>query len=370
MPLTKDQVLAYAREIGLDLAGVTSPAPFDRLLAEIELRKDAYQKRYASRLDTWRKMADPAKVLPGARSVLVVGFSYLPEATPQPPGCGKIGRIVAYGHLGILQRARRLCAYIRKHGHRAVMGAHRKEAAVRAGLGMVGKHDLVIHPEHGSWVAYQTIVTDAEWAPDTPFTEDLCGDCDRCLRACPTGALYEPRRLDPRRCVTCLLTSAEVAPEYWPAMGSYILGCDGCQEACPRNRGCRPKPSMEALLPGTIGMYPPLADLLRMDETRFQKELMAPLQRKVAGNGALSWLLAVPALRSAVMWYAKRFLRQPETVPETFIHASGNLALYRRNAIVAAGNLRGAELRADVAAYREDPQLGPYAQWAVEQMGP
>ena len=368
MALTKNQVLAFAREIGLDLAGVTTPAPFDRFLAETEIRKDAYQKRYAARLETWRKMADPSQVLPGARSVLVIGFSYLPEAGPQPHECGRMGRIVAYGHLGILQRARQLCAFLRRHKHQAVMGAHRKEAAIRAGLGMVGKHGLVINPTHGSWVAYQTIVTDAEWEPDPPFTRDICGDCDLCLKACPTGALYEPRRLDPRRCVTCLLTSKEVLPEYWPAMGSYILGCDACQEACPKNRACPAKTGVESLLPESIGMYPPLGLLLGMDEKRFRKEVMVYLQRKVFGNGLLPRILALPWIRPTAAWVMKHCLHRAETVPETFIHASENLAIYQRNAIIAVGNLRCTGLRERVEQYRDDPQLGSYAVWALERL--
>ena len=239
---------------------------------------------------------------------------------------------------------------------------------LRAGLGMVGKHGLVINPTHGSWVAYQTIVTDADWAPDAPFTQDLCGECDLCLKACPTGALYEPRRLDPRRCVTCLLTSQEVAPEHWPAMGSYILGCDACQEACPKNRACPAKPGVEPILPESIGMYPPLALLLGMDEARFRKEVMGHLRRKVFGGGLLPWILALPRVRRAAVWFMKHCLRKEEAIPETFIHASENLAIYKRNAIIAAGNLRCTGLREAVEPYRNDPQLGACAAWALERM--
>ena len=362
------EVRTYAAEIGLDAVGVTTPEPFDRFLSELSLREEAYRGRYAYRLDTWRRMADPRQALPGARAVLVVGFHYLPAESAQPAACGKVGRIVAYGHLGILKRARLMVGFLKGLGYKAVMGAHRKEAAVRAGLGTIGKHNLVIHPELGSWVAYQTLVTDAPLEPDAPCMRDACGSCRACLDACPTGALYEPRRLDPRRCVTCLLTSREVAPAQWPAMGSYILGCDACQEACPKNRGVRSKPDIESLLPAAIGMYPPLRLLLELDEAGFQREVIGPMQRKMTGDGLLARLGTVPAVRAAMTWCVKKFLRGREMLPETFVHASGNLGVYKRNALVAAGNLRCLELRDAVERCRADETLRPYAEWALERM--
>lgn len=370
MELTTEDIRRYATEIGLDLVGVTTPDPFDRYLRELESRKDAYAGRYAARLESWRRMADPRRVLPDARAVLVAGYAYLPAAGVQPAECGRVGRIVAYGHLGILTRARLLCAFLRKHGYAAVMGAHRKEAAVRAGLGMIGKHGLVINPTFGSWVAYQAIVTNAPLPPDAPCTEDVCGNCRQCLDACPTGALVEPHRLDPRRCVTCLLTSREIPSEWWPSLGTYILGCDACQEACPKNRAVPTKNYQESALPDGTGIHPPLRLLLDLDERRFQREMIGPLQSKLLGNGLAARLMALPGARAAVTWFVKTVLRGREQVPDTLVHASSNLAIYQRNALLAAGTLRSAELRPSVTRYLADAQTRPYAAWALERMGP
>ena len=369
MRLTKEEIRRYAAEIGLDLVGVTTPEPFGRYLRELDFRKDAYAGRYAQRLDTWRRMADPRLVLPDARAVLVIGYAYLPDAGVQPANCGRVGRIVAYGHMGILKRARLLCAFLRQHGHSAVMGAHRKEAAVRAGLGMIGKHGLVINPTFGSWVAYQAIVTNASLPPDAPCTVDMCGNCRQCLDACPTGALVEPHRLDPQRCVTCLLTSREIPSVYWSSLGTSILGCDVCQEACPKNREVRAKAYQEGAFPDTIGIYPPLGLILNLDEKRFQREMIGPLQRKLLGDGFAARLAALPGLRAAIRWFVKSLLRGREQVPDTLVHASGSLAIYQRNALLAAGALRCAEVRPAVTRYLGDEKLKPYAAWALERMG-
>jgi epoxyqueuosine reductase len=365
----KVELRQFAGQIGLDLIGVTTPEPFDRFLSELELREEYYRDRYQHRINTWRRMANPREVLPNARSVVVIGFHYLPEAQAQPPGCGKLGRIVAYGHLGILKRAREVCQFLKQRGYQAVMGAHRKEAAVRAGLGVIGKHNLVINPEFGSWVAYQSIVTDAVLEPDAPLaTLDVCVDCQLCLQACPTGALYQPRRLDPRRCVTALLTSREIAPGQRSKIESYILGCDACQEACPRNRGVKAKPNMESLLSKSSGIFLPLQLLLEMDENRFQREVIGELQKKIMGDGMRARILALPAVRGLVTWFIKKFLRGREALPETFVHASNNLNIYKRNAILAAGNLRCTPLREAVARCAVEPELTPYVEWSLERM--
>jgi epoxyqueuosine reductase len=233
----------------------------------------------------------------------------------------------------------------------------------------MGKNDLIINPEFGSWVAYQTILTDAFLAPDSPLrTPDVCGDCDLCLKACPTGALYEPRRLDPRRCVTAQLTSREIVADQREKIGCYILGCDACQEACPKNRGVKAKPKMESLLSDEIGMFPPLRLLLGMDEKSFQREIIGELQKKVMGGGLLAQILGLPLVSRVVTWFIKRFLRGREALPETFVHASNNLSVYKRNAILAAGNLRCADLREAVERCLTDPELRPYAEWALDKI--
>jgi epoxyqueuosine reductase QueG len=165
-----------------------------------------------------------------------------------------------------------------------------------------------------------------------------------------------------------LLTSRQVAPERWPALGSYILGCDACQEACPKNRGVKGKPGLESLLPASMGLYPSLRLLLELDEARFRREVIRPMQEKVMGNGWAAQLLRQPAISKALAWAVKHLLGGKELLPETFVHASDNLKIYQRNALIAAGNLQCRELRALVERHLVDEQLRPYAAWALERM--
>jgi epoxyqueuosine reductase len=364
----KESVVAYAREIGLDLVGVTTAEPFTRYLDELERRDEHYQPRYGYRVESWKRFATPRAAMPDAKSVVVMGFYYLTDEVPSSEPCGKIGRIVTYGHLGILKRARLMRSFLQEAGYKALMGGHRKEAAMRAGLGMVGKHNLVMNREYGSWVAYQSIITNAEMEPDEPFTEDLCGDCEQCLEACPTSALFEPRRLDPRKCVTCLLTSANVDEEHLPSMGTYILGCDVCLEACPKNAGLTTKAEVESLLPDGIGTQPPLRQLLGFTEDTFQDGLISFIHGKISDRPLLGALLRNKVTRRVVTWLMKTLLKGKETLPETFVHASSKLMVYKRNAIIAAGNLGDPSMLGAIEPYVDDAQLGPYAQWSIERL--
>ncbi len=364
----KKELSDYCNLIGIDLFGVTTPDPFDRYLEELKLRESYYAPRYAYRLETWRQMAQPRQVLPDAKSVIVLGYNYYTKDPVPAEACGRVARIVTYGHLGIIQRMRDVVRFLKKRGYAAVPGVHRKEAAVRAGLGMVGKHNLVINPTYGSWVAYQSIVTDAALEPDEPFTEDLCGECTKCIDACPTKALYEPRRLDPTKCIPYLLTDKTTGKEFWPLMDNWILGCDICLESCPANAHCVEKQGQDSFFPGDIGSYPLLEALLTISESEFQNEIMAYVHKKLAPGKAIGMIMAIPGGAQFLAWVVSRFLKGKEKVPDTLVHASSSLDIYRRNAMIAAANRGHQELRPLIVKWKDDDTLGAVANWALDKL--
>jgi epoxyqueuosine reductase len=365
--MLKNEIKAYCDKIGIDLCGVTSPEPFNRFLSELENRKDHYSERWGYRMETWRSMATPKNILPDARSVIVIGYFFL---TPPHSGNGhrgKMGRIVAFGHLAILKKMKSLVRFLESRGYKAIPGGHRKEAAVRAGLGQIGKHCLVINKRYGSWVAYQSIITDAELEFDEPFTEDICGTCDKCMKNCPTQALYESHRVDPRKCICGLLTSADIPKEYWDKLNRYILGCDVCQECCPLNEAVRPKQKVENLVPDWIGSDPLLEELLQIDEKDFQKKVIPYITGKITGNPLLGFMMRYPCSKKLLNKLKGRSSGK-EILPETFVMASGKLEAYQRNAIIAAGAIGSPDLRKVVEPYRAHPGLDKYAAWAMERI--
>jgi epoxyqueuosine reductase len=150
-----------------------------------------------------------------------------------------------------------------------------KAWAARAGLGWIGKNNLLVSPVFGSFVFLATLVTDVALVYDEP-QESRCGNCERCVAACPTGAL-EPYRLNAQRCIA--YHTIEHKGETTAPTHGYIFGCDLCQLHCPWNRAARPHIHAE-LTPLPEIMSYTTADWLALDEVQFNVIFAhSPLQR-------------------------------------------------------------------------------------------
>ncbi len=251
----------------------------------------------------WLTAEDPARrgdaetLLPGARSVLMVGARYADGPRREDPLPGEavgaedderpaIGRISNYArgadyHRVLGAKLRALIDDARPLlGEEAAMRAFVDTApilerafAAAAGIGWLAKNACLIHPGTGSYVFLGGIVTDVELAASAPLASpDLCGSCTACLDACPTDAFVAPRVLDARRCITYWTVEHRGAvPEEWRgALGEHVFGCDICQQVCPWNKWAAPTTIAE-LAPRPENDAPPLVELIARVEASFKK---------------------------------------------------------------------------------------------------
>jgi epoxyqueuosine reductase len=261
---TPDLLKAWALDEGFDRAGLATLAPGTTtdqgafFLRWLERGDHAGMEYLERRLEC---RLDPAKLLPGARSVLCVALQYHPLESEDPqgdlwPGVARYARGEDYHRL----MERRLASLAARIRHRFPGCATRpyvdtgplleRELAARAGLGATGKNANLLHPDAGSWFLLGEILLTLDLVSDRPLA-DLCGTCTRCLEACPTGALAEPYHLDSNRCISYwTIEHRGVLPDRVRAwIGDWVFGCDLCQEVCPVNAAPTPSSHRELALP-------------------------------------------------------------------------------------------------------------------------
>jgi epoxyqueuosine reductase len=255
-----------ALQTGFELAGVAPLAAWQ----DLEFAKSWAEKGYGGEMAYLRnpKRSDPRLILPSARSVVCVGLIYntpLPystecgtatlgcarSGTAQPrvavPPRGWISRY-AWGrdyHRVMRSRLEQLRAAIEKLAPGVETRVYvdtgpivERAFARLSGIGWVGKNTCLINQQKGSWFFLGVILTSLELEPDAPAF-DRCGSCTRCLDACPTGALIAPYVMDASRCIAYLNIELRgpIPPEFRPAIGANVIGCDICQDVCPWNGG-------------------------------------------------------------------------------------------------------------------------------------
>lgn len=240
----------------------------------------------------------PRHVLPGGRSLLMLAVSYR-TAEPIAPeaGQGAVARC-AWGvdyHDLLRPRLRQLADFHRSlTPHARVRGVAdtapllEREFARLAGLGWVGKNTMLINERLGSWFVLAALLTSETLAYDAPMEADPCGTCRRCLDACPTGALFQPHRIDARRCISYLTIEhrGPIPEEFFGPMGRRIFGCDACQEACPWNAHAATT-SEPAFQPGAGRNPVDLSELLRLDEAEFQRRFHGTALLRAGWEGML-----------------------------------------------------------------------------------
>ncbi|MFN2238020.1 MAG: tRNA epoxyqueuosine(34) reductase QueG [Thermoanaerobaculia bacterium] len=144
-----------------------------------------------------------------------------------------------------------------------------RSLAVQAGLGWIGRNGMLIDPELGSWIFIGCLVTSLE--PDLGRSEvaDRCGNCTRCIEACPTDAILPGRMIDSNLCLShaTIELRGSIPPDIAARLEGNLFGCDICQEVCPWNDA--PPPPHPSFEPRLEFRATPISDLLTMPQERF-----------------------------------------------------------------------------------------------------
>ena len=290
MQLTAARVRSQARDLGFDFCGVTPAHPSPTLHAYLRWIERGMHGAmgYMARPDRVRRRQDLRQILPGARSLIVVGLDYATrfadEATLSDPSRGRIAAY-AWGldyHQALGERLQMLAERLAAQcGRRLAQKVYvdtgallERSHAQQAGLGFIGKNSMLIHPRRGSSFFLGEIISSLDFEDyDEPHRETMCGTCARCLSACPTDAFPAPYVLDARRCISyhTIENKGFIDRELRGGFGNWIFGCDICMDVCPFQRFVQETDEV-AFLPFELDrVAPKLTDMLALTAERFRQ---------------------------------------------------------------------------------------------------
>ena len=299
MDLRKEKIRAEALRLGFSFIGFTNPQQTPHFSAYEEWLNDPSPEEldYLKKKYVYDARKEPGLILEDARTVIVLGLGY-----PNPTlvntlsisKSDKSGRIAAYAclpdyHRWFKDRSRELGSFMKtldySSGRMKIFvdsgPVMEKDFAFQSGLGWIGKNSLFISPVFGSFCLLGCLFVVFDLEPDDPDKTDLCGDCDLCIRSCPTQAISEKRTILASRCISFLTTNAkgEFPNHLCEKIGDHVFGCDICQTVCPINKGMainkiKPKGSITSIIENQVFLYD---ELLMSERSYLEKYSLTPI---------------------------------------------------------------------------------------------
>ncbi|MFM8255932.1 MAG: tRNA epoxyqueuosine(34) reductase QueG [Bacteroidota bacterium] len=282
-------VKKVARELGFDYCGI---AQAKRLEEDERKLTNWLQKGLHGNMHYMENYfdlrVDPTRLVPGAKSVITLLLNYYPSEK-QEDTAPRISKY-AYGkdyHLVIKEKLYAFLAELKAsigaiEGRGFVDSAPVLERAWarEAGLGWIGKNGNLIHKNAGSFYFIATLITDLKLQADNPFTKDFCGTCNRCVEACPTGAILPEKVIDGSRCISyyTIELKSHIKPTLEKGqLDGWLFGCDTCQDVCPWNRFSKPH---------TNKNFNAIPEILQLSTSQWE-EMTEETFKQVFGNSPL-----------------------------------------------------------------------------------
>ncbi|MGL4730683.1 MAG: tRNA epoxyqueuosine(34) reductase QueG [Clostridium sp.] len=238
----KEKLIEYIKSLGIEVVGVTKCRVFDEL-------KDYYKYRYENEFyvefeeNELEKRINPYIYMEDGKSIISIAFPYYHTENEKVKYFSKYTQGMDY-HQVVESYLQLICDYLEKLGvnSRGFVDNNslpERYIAYLSGLGFVGKNNTFITKEYGSYVFLGEIITDLELEEDKPI-EDSCGECDLCIKACPTNVLKEDKiDNDFNKCLSYTTQKKHLEKEELNLIKGKIFGCDICQNVCPYNKNVK-----------------------------------------------------------------------------------------------------------------------------------
>lgn len=254
--ISSQQIKDYAYSLGFDACGICKAESVD--VEEQQYFNEWIDNSFHADMDYMArntdKRYDPTVLVENSRSIICVALNYYPQ-TIQDKEYPQFA-YYAYGkdyHDVVRAKLQQLFGYIKSmepslEGRGFVDTAPVLERywAAKAGLGFIGKNSLLIIPKKGSYFFLGELVINLDLEYDAPLNLS-CGNCTRCIDACPTKAIVKPKVVNAKRCISyqTIENKGEINHQIIPMLNNRFYGCDICQQVCPWNKYARPHKTEE-----------------------------------------------------------------------------------------------------------------------------
>ena len=279
------KIKAKAFEEGFDAVGIAKVPGSSRIKLRTSSLERWLQAGYQAKME-W--MNSPRRkniehMLKGVQSVLAVGLNYYIDTKRVPTDLS----IARYGwgqdyHKVIEKKLKKIAKLIEKERPKSqskicvdTSAFLDKAWAEEAGIGWIGKNSNVINSKIGSWMFLGHLLSTEALEADEP-SKPTCGECEKCIEACPTQAIEEPFIINSNKCLayhTLENREEELPKNIINNMGNWIAGCDICQDVCPWNQQSIPSTSEPDLQPSEWILNLTKKDALSWSDSMWKKNL-------------------------------------------------------------------------------------------------
>ncbi|HSH36099.1 tRNA epoxyqueuosine(34) reductase QueG [Schnuerera sp.] len=275
----KQLIIDKSKELNIDMIGFTGCEPLNNIKNYLITRqKENGQTEFEERdID---KRINPKLTFPQCKTIIVIGLSYNNRLNERvdyklkgllsKSSWGRDYHIVLKNKMeDLIKEIRSIKNFTYKYFVDTGPLVDR-ELANRAGIGYYGKNCSIINEKYGSFIFIGYILTDLEINFSPISINSQCGDCNVCIEHCPTGALEEPFKVNPKKCISYLTQTKDKIPyELRERMGNKIYGCDTCQLICPKNKNIKDS-KHNLFLPKVTKGYMDIEELLSISNKQFK----------------------------------------------------------------------------------------------------
>ena len=292
-----EKIKSYALDLGFDACGISKV----RLLEEDSKRLKTWLEKdmhgeMSYMANYFEKRTDPGELVPDAKSVISVLLNYFPEEQQKDKEAPVVSKY-AYGedyHFVMKRKLKDLLGFIQEEtgevkGRGFVDSAPVLDRAWarNSGLGWIGKNTMLISKDHGSFVFIGELIINMELHEDFPI-KGYCGNCTRCIEACPTEAIIQPYVVDGSKCISyfTIENKNEIPDQFKSKFSNRVFGCDICQDVCPWNGKIRPHKT-EEFNPVSRFLEMGKKDWNNLNEEEFQEMFKVSALKRTAYEGLM-----------------------------------------------------------------------------------